>query len=308
MTEEERRSQIRNWFNIPKPKVSTSAVVVGIVVLAVGFAVGHGTLGVLLPVAGLVVLGACALTYQKRRREYLGRPPLETMLEWLKQDFAQKTAASSSGFGLNAGELSQDSALVVGPMETREVRKVYEDDDTSPFLFQCWKLAMFHFAPGIVAVYQCDYDWCSNSVTNERRESIDSQHVVTVRTDATSVGSRQFVLSLSNQEHTDIPLRSGRYAPVNEQQLNALADRAVQAIHTAKRDWAAGTHAPRVASAAPTSSPVAIPSIPPVGNRGRFCSGCGRQLESIGRFCPECGVRVQTSQNVNAPEQLAHFS
>jgi hypothetical protein len=294
MTEEERRSKIRKWFDIPKPNFPTRAVAVGIIVLAVGFAlVGHGALGVLLPIAGLVVVGAYAFSYQKGRREYLSRPPVEVMLEWLDQDLGHLKVASRPGFGLNAGELSQDSALVVGPVETRIVRKVYEDDGASPCLYQCWKLAAFHFTPGMVAVYQCVYDWRSDSAQDERRESIDYQHVVTVRTDANSVGARQFVLSLSNQDRTEIPLRSGRYAPVNEQQLNALADRAVQAIHTAKRDWAAGTHS-RVVFAAPTVSPVAnTVKSPPGENRGQFCSGCGRQLQATERFCPGCGVRVE---------------
>ncbi|HXM43122.1 MAG TPA: zinc ribbon domain-containing protein [Bryobacteraceae bacterium] len=292
MTEEERRSQIRRWFDIPKPEFPTRAVVIGIIMVAAGFALaGHGVFGILLPVAGLVVVGAYAFAYRKGRREYLSRPAVEAMLEWLDQDLGQLKVASSCGFGLNAGELSQDSALVVGPEETPGARKVYEDDDASPRLYPRWKLAMFHFTPGVVAVHQCVYDWRSNNATDERRESIDYQHLVTVRTDADGVGARQFVLSLSNQEHTEIPLRSGRHTPFNEQQLNALADRAVQAIHTAKRDWTAGTHS-RGASAATASIP--IPSIPSVGSRGRFCSDCGRQLQATERFCPGCGARAQT--------------
>jgi hypothetical protein len=294
---EDRRQRIRDWFDIRKPELPVRLVAAGIFISIFGLLLLRSDqvlVGLVLSGAGACLVAIKGRQYVAARSLYLERPSTDEMVQWLSEDFNKRKEASLLKFGMAATELIRESVAVAGPIPPTETgpdqarccRSATDDDPAGPCLYSHWKLSVAHFTSGVMMLYRCDYDWREDVVVNEGTEGIGYEHVASVKTDVDSSGEGRFVLSLSNQERIEVAFAGAKLRAVNDRDLRKQAELAVQAIHSAKRNWA--TTGVRFYATAPGGA-AGIQTQP--GGSVNFCEKCGFRYEGDEVFCPGCGSR-----------------
>ena len=281
MTEAERRQLIRQWFDLPRPRISALALATGTVAFLAALVSGVGALAGV----GLIIFSFVAWRYFNAAAAYRKRPSIDEMLEWLPQDFETVTTKSLSKFGLNSNELVLESRFVVGPVRGGE--RPVDSRKNAPLLFRRLRFWAAHFTMGMIMIYQCTYEWPRDIQTDERTLGIGYEHIVAV-----AGGEEHLTLSLSNQGEQKIDLNLAS-ASANAEAVKEYRELFAQAIHGGRRNWAAGvrqhaavggTSREATAASAPT---LAVPSARP-----SFCPRCGGALQKTAIYCPGCGAQV----------------
>jgi hypothetical protein len=262
---EDKRQKIQEWFDIPKPKFPVGAVVFGALLAIMGFALaangGNGTgagLGVL--ALGAIVIAIPTVGYSGKKKKYEGRPPVDQMLRWLREDCEALKAVSLNKLGLDPSELKGESIIVRGPLfseqrglrtdEIAKRRRIDENVPDSPYLYACWTYMVIHFAANVMGTYKCSYNWYRNAAVNDATEEFGYESVVSVKTetessaytliDKTLQNAFRFVLTLTGgNDPITVRLCDPAMKSASEEEDKTLGEKAVQRIRTLKRDRAA---------------------------------------------------------------------
>jgi len=258
---EDKRQNIQEWFDIPKPKFPLGAVMIGAVLAIVGLGLAgnnNGGAGLVAMAIGVIVIAIPMVNYSGAKKKYEGRPSTEQMLRWLREDFEALKVSSLNKLGLDPSELKGESIIVRGPLFWKEAglnpdeiakrRRIQENDTDSPYLYACWTYMVIHFAGSVMGTYRCLYNWYRNAPVNDQTEEFGYESVVSVKTETASSAftlmnesmqhSLQFVLSLTSGDKIFVRLCDPAMKSASEEEDKTLGEKAVQRIRTLKRDRA----------------------------------------------------------------------
>ena len=258
---EDKRQKIQEWFDIPKPKFPVGAVMFGAVLAIVGLALAgnnSGGAGLVAMAIGVIVIAIPMVNYSGAKKKYEGRPPVDQMLRWLREDIEVLKVSSLNKLGLDPSELKGESIIVKGPLfwpetglntgEIAKRRRIQENDTDSPYLYACWRYMVIHFAANVMGTYECAYNWYRNAAVNDKTEEFGYENVVSVKTETKSSAhqlidgvmqhSLRFVLLLTNGDPIEVCLSDPALKSASEEEEKTLGEKAVQRIRTLKRDRA----------------------------------------------------------------------
>lgn len=296
------RKRVCDWFGILELLFPFRRVVGGGLLAAVGLVLLLGPHpaegGAALLVLGLMALGIVAAgrrlrSYLSARSAYQSRPAGAQMLAWLRADLDRVKDASLAQFGRTASDLVDRSAVIPSPVEDVEGDHPSETmlcpigpSEAEGYLFRRWRLTVLHFTHAVLYVWQAEYDWCKDEVSQQTRLDIPYDHVVSVLTEPTRAGGYAMAISLSNGETFQVEFGGGEFKAANEPESKAETDRAVQAIYSRGRPRMNSTARMPAVVIDPGGQPVAVRSV------GRFCGHCGQPVGMGSAFCTMCGSRL----------------
>ena len=246
----DKRNQIKEYFEAPKPSFPTKALLIGIVVLIIGIAIGEAVtiiIGLLLG-AGIIIFPI--LSYNKAKQRFEARPSDRQMDAWLIEDFQHiidKDALDK--LGLDKDELIKDSLVIPGPVfwsvngiNTDEVVRRLGNDNY--FRYSVWNVEVFLFTQNYLANYGCTYNWLRNTSVNEHTNEFFYKDVVSVKTATESSAytlkdgkrmehSQTFQLNLSGDQVTVVT--NDENLKTSSEMISQV-DKAVQSIRTMLRE------------------------------------------------------------------------
>lgn len=244
----DKRQQIKEWFEAPKPEFPTALFIVGILVGVGGlacFAV-QVILGLILLLGGAAMVIFPYMSYDKAKKRYEARPSDKQMDQWFFEDIQPILENNPiNKLGIDKSELIAESLVVPGPVfwsvngfnSSEIVRRCGQD---GYFRYSVWILQIFVFTENFLGSYKCYYNWLRNTFINESTNEFFYKDVVSVKTDTES--SAHTLMNNQRMEHAQafqLSLSGDRVTVVIDDttlktstEMTGRIEKAVQAIRT----------------------------------------------------------------------------
>lgn len=244
----DKRQQIKEWFEAPKPNFPTGSFIIGIILGIVGIIViaSVAVLGIILFLGGVGMAIFPYMSYSKAKKRFEARPSDQQMDQWFFEDIQpiiDKNALDK--LGVDKSELIAESLVVPGPVfwsipgfNSSEILRRTGNDGFNRYTV--WTLQVFIFTENFLGSYKCNYNWIRNTCINESTNEFFYKDVVSVKTD--SVSSAYTLLDNQKMEHAQafqLNLPGDRVTVVidhaslkTSSEMTSRVDKAVQSIRT----------------------------------------------------------------------------
>ncbi|SHE38960.1 hypothetical protein SAMN05444274_101245 [Mariniphaga anaerophila] len=245
----DKKQQIQEYFDAPKPKFRVKLFLLGIVAIVVGAVIEKSTVTPVLIIVGLLIAVIPILKFFKAKKRYEARPADSQMDEWFWEDtksIIEKDALDK--VGVDKEDLVAESLVIPGPQFWRvsgfdidDVKRRKGNDGF--FRYSVWKIQIFLFTENFLGSYECDYNWLKNTSINESTNEFFYKDVVSVKTATASSAytlkdgqrleeAQQFILKLAGDEVSVITNDS---TLKTSSEMSSRVDKAVQSIRTMLR-------------------------------------------------------------------------
>lgn len=271
MSDSDKRTQIMNWFYIPKPTLPWKSIFIGIFIIALGIVVGpkiSGTVTTVMILVGLIYSTLWPIksqpslkyrhtrtfslaTYFAAKSKYVTRPSCKQMTNWLSEDIDSLKKQSINKVGLDESELITESLVLEGPIywhidglkdsETNLRRWAQEG-----YLYAVWDVVILHFTENCIAVFLSPFNWLRNVCVNESTEEYFYKDIVTIKTSSESSAynlfegklekSSTFQISVSSGEKLKVLIDDPQLKTQGASELNSRGEKAVQSLRRMLRD------------------------------------------------------------------------
>ncbi len=155
------------------------------------FFIGFSTLGWVLFILGVLIIGGVILVYFVLKEEYKNRLPEEQIDKWLLEDIEQYINVALYKLGLEESDLIAESLVVPGPIYWK-VAGFNEEDilrnlgKDNYYRYSIWKLQIFIFTENFLGSYSCSYNWLKNTAINESVNEFFYKDITSVKMDSIS--------------------------------------------------------------------------------------------------------------------------
>lgn len=192
----DKRQQIKEWFEAPKPDYPSVMLVLCIVGSIIGVLIiilsSIPILGIIIFLVAVGIFLLPYMSYKKEVKRYEARPSDSQMDSWLYEDFQEIIDNNPlPKLGLDKSELVSESLLVPGPVfwevsgfnNSEIIRRM---GSGGFYRYSIWTLQIFVFTENFLGSYKCYYNWLRNTVINESTNEFFYKDVVSVKTETES--------------------------------------------------------------------------------------------------------------------------
>ncbi|MBO7566372.1 MAG: hypothetical protein J6T60_04670 [Bacteroidales bacterium] len=202
-TEEERRTLITNFFEVPKkPDLQPYILDLRMVLVIFGVVVGFVLLGYLKRAIPTIILCTTCFgfalwqailvlrPYLEKNFKYSNRATEDQMKAWLIKDLKETVKPKSiNTLSLNMADIRPENFIIIpipiywqaSGIEPGHVKRCPLDDDT--YVYSMWRVQILVLTKHYISLFKCNYDWFSNSISSISTNEFYFQDITSIRND-----------------------------------------------------------------------------------------------------------------------------
>ncbi|MCB0539328.1 MAG: SdpI family protein [Bacteroidetes bacterium] len=183
----DKRTQIREYFDAPKPKFPVKWLLIGIAAIVIGAVIGQSTITLIFIVAGLLVGGIPIFSYMKAKKRYEARPSDSQMDAWLEEGFKEITPIGLKKLGFDTDEIMGEEIVISGPVlwqpngvPREDIRWIVGKDGVARF--SIYDVSIFYITEKGIGIYRSFYNFVKNVTLNDSTDEYFYKNITRVGT------------------------------------------------------------------------------------------------------------------------------
>jgi hypothetical protein len=183
----DKRKQIQEYFDAPKPKFPVKWLLIGIAAIIVGAVIGQSTITLIFIVAGLLVGGIPIFTYMKAKKRYEARPSDSQIDTWLDEGYKEITPNGLKKLGFDIDEVMGEEIVVSGPIlwqakgvPSEDIKWILGNDGVARFSIH--DVSIFYITEKGIGIYRSTYNFVKNVTLNDSTDEYFFKNITRVGT------------------------------------------------------------------------------------------------------------------------------
>jgi hypothetical protein len=251
----ERTAAMRKYFTAFPPKWPAFSLLfkTGVVLFAIGATILFYFQNTIMTGIFLIMVSGAVFFYWTKpyflqKKNFLERPALENMLQWLINDLHTKIKERASEvLRLNMNSLKPENFMIVPypvywPEPGVKIENIIKrDTEEGNVLYSVWKVQVIALARNYISYYCCSYDWLNDMLLGEQTNEFFYDDISSVKNDIEPINRKMigqeeikslntFVFKVTNMSSDNLTVLTKipelNYSP----KLEVSLEKAVQAL------------------------------------------------------------------------------